>query len=111
MHRGGPERGTSTHLLCFSHVFQDSVHAANVEANPGVGVLDGTEGVQGSLPVLLVSCQHPFIPEADGLCQGHDQVETRRPRELPGDREKIGWGVSPSRAAVVAPKVFTFRAR
>lgn len=55
------------------------MHAADVETNPGVGVLDGGEGVQGSLPVLLVGCQHPFVPEADGLSQGHGQAEARRP--------------------------------
>lgn len=63
--------GPSTHLLGCWHVFQDGVHAAYVKANPRVGVLHLAEGLQSTLPVLLVSCQHPFIPESDGLSQGH----------------------------------------
>lgn len=55
------------------------MHAAHVETNPGVGVLHCGESIQGSLPVLLVSGQNPFIPEADGLSQGHGPVETRKP--------------------------------
>lgn len=74
-----PWRGASTHLLRLRHVFQDGVHAPDVEANPGVGVLDGSEGIQGSLPVFLVGCQYPFIPEADGLGQGHGQAQAWGP--------------------------------
>lgn len=59
--------GPSTHLLSLLQVVQDGVHAAYVEANPRVGVLHLAEGLQGTLPVLLVGCLHPLIPEPDGL--------------------------------------------
>ena len=62
------------------------MYAAHIEADPGVGVLYPSEGVQGSLPVLLVGCQHSFIPEADDLGEGHGQVQTGRAAWRPGER-------------------------
>ena len=54
-----------------------------------MGVLYPSEGIQGSLPVLLVSCQHSFIPEADSLGQGHGQVQTGRAAWRPGERASL----------------------